>query len=164
MLGDKPYCPTINLRILFNTNSQWPISPTNLSFEKTEIWLLRSDICLQRIISVVGSTAIFFAVQKMFCYHLRKNKTEICLFSPYPRVTFNCFKCNTRLYVLIPGHMTAFVHYYWRLTQSRLTSLICLSKIVLSFSRLSRFFKTAMSFQDCLVFSRLHLSARLEFF
>jgi hypothetical protein len=27
---------------------------------------------IQRIVSVVGSTAIFFAVQKMFCYHLRQ--------------------------------------------------------------------------------------------
>jgi hypothetical protein len=33
---------------------------------------LGSDICLQRIVSVVGSTAIYFAVQKMFCYHLRQ--------------------------------------------------------------------------------------------
>jgi hypothetical protein len=32
----------------------------------SENWPLRSDICLQRIVSVVGSTAIFFAFQKIF--------------------------------------------------------------------------------------------------
>jgi hypothetical protein len=36
------------------------------------------------------------------------------------------FKWNTSLYVWIPGHMTAFVHYYWRLP--KLTSLPCLFK------------------------------------
>jgi hypothetical protein len=47
-----------------------------------------------------------------------KNKTEICSCSPYPRETW-VFHVNTRLYVWISGHMTAFVHYYWRLQQSR---------------------------------------------
>jgi hypothetical protein len=49
------------------------MSPTNLSFEKSEICqlclencLLRSDICLQRIDSVVGSTGIFSLLKRCF--------------------------------------------------------------------------------------------------
>jgi hypothetical protein len=36
----------------------WPMSPTNLSFENTEICPLRSDICLQRIVLSVVSNVI----------------------------------------------------------------------------------------------------------
>jgi hypothetical protein len=53
----------------------------------SENWPLRSDICLQRIVSVVGSTAIFFAVQKMFCYHLRQ-KARLCSVQKFFDISF----------------------------------------------------------------------------
>jgi hypothetical protein len=84
-------------------------------------------------------------------YHPLKNDIKISLSSKKPTISpwahfmcmvllpivlthekYDCFKCNTRLYVWIPGHMTAFLHYYWRLPHSRLTSLPCHSRTTLS--------------------------------
>jgi hypothetical protein len=44
----------------------------------------------------------------------------------------------TQDYMSVSGHMTAFVHYYWRLPQSKLASLPCLFKTIFCRPRLAR--------------------------
>jgi hypothetical protein len=62
--------------------------------------------------------------------------------------------------------MTAFVAYYWRLPQSKLTSLPCLFKTFFCRSCLC---KTALSFQDCflhalyMILSEFHTTYLLDF-
>jgi hypothetical protein len=90
-----------------------PMSPKNLSFEKTEIWPLlwsknwplRSDICLQRIVSVVLSKV---AVQKMFFYHLRLESALVLKRTNSPKVVWEAFFSATRfLYIKFANFLAA---------------------------------------------------------